>query len=129
MSERKYEIKVSEKQVRIINAALDLYSRLLMGQWEECVLSELHLSDNYQCEQELRRIATEYKARPSPNGFYGISNERVHDNARTAWDMQQVFRHRISWDNEPKGGWTVNFDKPMQTNPEVELAKIEKVDE
>lgn len=35
MSEQKYELVVNESQLRLIQESLDLYSRVLLGQFEE----------------------------------------------------------------------------------------------
>ena len=47
---------------------------------------------------------------------------------RIAWDIQQVIRHRIAWDRNPKGNITVDFDSPLKTSDE-QLPIIEEDNE
>jgi hypothetical protein len=58
------------------------------------------------------------------NAYHGIFSDKIPDEARVAWDLHQVIRHRLSWDDQPEGGITVNFDTPMKYGKE-ELAIIE----
>lgn len=42
--------------------------------------------------------------------------------------MNQVIRHRLAWDRNPKGGLQVFYDEPMSVSGK-ELACIQQVDE
>jgi len=125
-----YKITVTERQADIIIDALDLWSRMHMGQWNEILM----FAKNHDCRFEaeklidvLRFICGMLPGR-SPSGYYGIHSKEISDSARVAWDLQQVIRHRLSWDRDPEGGWTVNFDTPMQSCEEEPLARIEKME-
>ena len=71
----------------------------------------------------------------------GIYNDEVRPEAKSAWDLYQVIRHRLAWDNAVAEGvidspdaprnWTamlgVHYDKPMTSSAEP-LAEIRRVD-
>jgi len=53
-------------------------------------------------------------------------SEKIHDVFRIAWDLQQVIRHRLAWDRNPKGGIQVSFDDPLKSSREP-LASIKRI--
>ena len=123
----------------MINTALELYSRIGMGQLEEilqhCVFPNEKKPDDEQmsfyekredARRELERIKCALWALPHPHAYWSISSMEIHDSNRVAWDIQQVIRHRLAWDNEPNGGWTVQFDRPMRYGGQP-LPRIERV--
>jgi hypothetical protein len=66
---------------------------------------------------------------------YGIFSEKVHDSARTLWDIHQVIRNKIAYEENPgvtpmnrweKGKIFVNFDEPMWSDKNNILIKIEE---
>lgn len=124
----KYNLTLNEKQAEILIAALDLYSRIGIGQFEDVLnVYDRNLKLDYEVREQLRRDLNKAKiaAGHPPNGSYGIHNPEVRDEFRTAFDIQQVVRHRIAWDRKPEGGIQVNFDTPRQigTEPLAEISK------
>ena len=118
----KYVIEVSEEQARIISLALDIYSRMEGGQLEWAFsMIQWKYPDNLEAAdlllKELQLLLT-----GKDRGNLGIGN--VSNSARMAYDLHQVIRHRLSWDNEPSGGMAVHFNPPMQWGDQP-LAKIE----
>lgn len=115
----KYKLEVDERQARVILAALDLYSRLGMCQWETLVdfardqlwkplEQELH---EYGAPKEtlfdivlerlnlLRNFVTSIKTEvlfQSPNSSWGIHNDKVPRDCRAAYDIQQVLRKTVA---------------------------------
>ena len=128
-------ITVNEQQAHIINASLELYTRLLMGQFNFLDSLFISRSNNDFWKDQTRRNAFEYylnHARKElipelePNAYYGIyDSKHIPDSARIAWDIYAQIRHDISWHNNPKGGITVNFDTPDHTQKDVPLPKVE----
>jgi len=63
------------------------------------------------------------------SGSYGIHSLEVHDNARVAYDIQQVLRNWLAWKRHKSGSFGgimgVSYDKPYQTS-KLELPKIEE---
>ncbi|MNE89843.1 hypothetical protein D3C80_1872970 [compost metagenome] len=47
------------------------------------------------------------------NAYYSIGSDKTPTECKIAYDLYQVLVHDISWFNEPKGGWTVNFQSPL----------------
>lgn len=119
------KIELSDKQADILIAALDLYSRIHLGQFEEVAnIARMYdiskLNKDYEAHNEFEDAVREAKIILGfdRNGSYGIFNEQVNDVARIAWDMQQVIRNHLAWKRNPEGGFTVNFDAPHHSSKE-----------
>lgn len=117
---RRYQLDLTKEQAITVMQALDLYSRIGMGQIREVV---------YHCANSehdpLKRAAARRQAEPLlddaarvltdlPAGsYFAISAPQIDNSNRRAYDIQQVIRHRLAWDESPGGGWHREFDKPM----------------
>ena len=133
--DRPYQLSLTERQAQVLTEALDLFSRIGMGQLEEIAYvlrsytkpseSSSLLSSRLD---ELKRLAREASNvwMGSPFGCRGISSEEIGDAFRVAWDLHQVIRYRLAWDRNPNGGLQVSFDTPMKYSQEP-LAIIKKV--
>jgi hypothetical protein len=124
----KYNLTLNDHQAQVLIQALDLFSRIGIGQFEEVLQvydpnAKLALKERERIRAGLNIAKTE-AGHPS-NGSYGIHHPKVDDDFRVAYDLQQVIRHRLAWDRKPEGDITVPFDKPMQIGQEP-LAKIEQ---
>lgn len=122
----KVTLELSEKQAGIVEEALEFYSRIHMGQFEE--LGNFFHKRNYN-RDEFRHLTDQLRRCVFPelqrNAYYGICDKKhLSDNARIAWDIQQVIRHGVSWKRYPNGGITVNFDPPMRTSESEGLPKV-----
>jgi hypothetical protein len=131
-SDKPYQLFLTEKQAQVLVNALDLYSRIGMGQLSE-VAYVLRLNalgnPNGQADalakvEKLTREAASYWMGGS-GSYYGIFSDKINDSFRVAWDLQQVIRYRLAWDRNPEGGIQVNFDKPLKSSQES-LAYIKK---
>ncbi len=133
MSNKKYALHLTEKQARVIINALDLYSRIGMGQLKEVAYVLRHnpipasASEAENRSSILIDIKDELdvlsKLWMNGSGYHSINSSKISDVFRIAWDIQQVIRHRLAWDRNPKGEITVDFDTPLVTSDEV-LPKI-----
>ena len=133
----KYTITVTENQARLIAQALDLVSRLQMGQWSEFIdwLPHQRQFCRHNLREQIQPIMSEHFRKTKPEGcqyaidgwggHYGVYSEFIPDTARVAWDLQKVIEHRLAWDRQPEGGFTVDFDGPRHVGGEP-LAKIVK---
>jgi len=127
-----YQLFLTEKQAQVLVSALDLYSRIGMGQLSEVayVLRMNALGNpNGQADvlakvEDLTREAASYWMGGS-GSYYGIFSEKINDSFRVAWDLQQVIRYRLAWDRNPEGGIQVIFDEPLKSSQEP-LACIKK---
>jgi hypothetical protein len=133
VGDKPYHLAMTEKQAQVLVNALDLYSRIGMGQLTE-VAHILRMTvvgnpsgtvDALDAVERLTREASSMWMGGS-GGYYGITSEKISDVFRVAWDLQQVIRYRLAWDRKPEGGIQVHFDDPMKTSAE-ELAVIKKV--
>lgn len=103
----RYVIELNERQAGVVHRALDLYSRVLSGQLD-AVPYELRYEGllphdkGSLLEEALKKVPIEER---------GISNTQF--NAKIAYDILQVVRHRLAWDKSPTGGIHVDFDPPL----------------
>lgn len=118
-----------------------------MGQFNDA-LDKLPLHDNRAGEwhDDMRDIAAILQKHTKQNidlwnSYFSISSKEVNPAAQIAWDLQQVLRHRMSWDHAVREGivpsidsprdWSkmmgVNYDKPFMASSEP-LATITKGD-
>lgn len=98
----KYSITVTKEQAKLISLVLDIYSRMESGQLKY-VFSMVPWKHNENLKsvepilKELQLLLTGIQ-----NGNLGIGN--VSNSAKMAYDLHQVIRHRLSWDENPSGG-------------------------
>lgn len=122
-------LTVSEEQLRLIQRALDLYSRIGIGQFGEIKdhpTFQKHL--NKECEVDgktdyeryhsTRDLADNvlFQARNilyndssiGKNGSWGIHHPNVDDSCRDAYDLIQVIRHEFWKQNPQRSDLTVD---------------------
>lgn len=116
-----YQLKINAEQARVISQALDFYSRILCGQLDELDII-LRRRDRGTADgapypsNHIRGLLTVIKGLAFPE-LHPCSHYAVNENpvASTAYDLQQVIRHRLAWDtNKGQRGWTVDFDQPRK---------------
>jgi len=129
----KYQLFISEKQARVITSTLDLFSRIGIGQFERILDHPQYMNkifdDNTSyksCKELLERIKKLLTGYP-PHASHGIGHPEVHGDCTISYDLMQVIRHRLAWDNNPEGGIQVDFGKPMRFSNEEELAEIKTI--
>lgn len=139
-------LKVSEEQLRLIQRALDLYSRIGIGQFGEIKnhpTFQKHL--HKECEVEGKTDYERYHSTRDTvdnvlcqarnvlyndssigkNGSWGIHHPNVDDSCRDAYDLIQVIRHEF-WKADPQRS-NVTVDSSVllsngkNSNIEVEL--------
>ena len=133
-----YNLKINKKQLKVISKALDIYSRIGIGQvdeilWHPSVAKKMWVKNNNLTENKInhklvRKMLDDIKKivwNYDPNTYGGISMAEEDD--KVAYDLYQVIRHKLAWEEKPEGGITVNFHEPMKWSKE-ELAKIKNMD-
>ena len=122
----KYVLEMTEEQAQIAIAALDFYSRMMIGQFREvvtrCLTAEYENIDEYY-ESRDRAVYYLQKARnvifpelpDSLGASYGVYHSRE---TIEAWHLLQAIRSCIAWERNPDGGWTVEYDRPIPHNGE-----------
>ena len=125
---------LTAEHCRVLVSALDLFSRIHMGQFDEILrvyrangraVHTLSVSEQNEA-RVLIGVVHDMLTRMPRNASYSILAHEVPDEARAAWDLQQLVRHRVAWDENPEGGITVNFDEPRQSSTELPFATIER---
>lgn len=132
---------LSAKQMQTVCEALDLYQRIMMGQFEELTSmarmgdiphqTEDDLSARIPAIEQAEKHLQEAKALITghpPNSSFGIFHDKVRVSAKIARELQAVIRHRLAWDRQPEGGIGVAFDDPYllraTTEPKVAAERI-----
>lgn len=137
IDENKYQIICDENTLALLSSACDLISRIHMCQFDHIVdFISIEDDGNFSKYHELRDKLDDLKKHWGlpKNAYYSIYSDKISDDARSYWDMHQVMRNRLAYDNNPgitpenrweKGKITVDFDEPMHSNKNLSLIKIE----
>ena len=113
----RYTLTCSAEQAALLVRALDLYSRIGIGQFEEILnVYDAQHTMEVSLRQDARLAINEAKALAGhpDSGSYGIHSPEVRDEFRAAFDLQRVIRHRLAFDRKPEGDIMVDFDTPYQ---------------
>lgn len=139
-------LNVTEEQLKLIQTALDFYSRVGMGQFtviKEHPTFEKHLMNEFKDEDgnidfhryhEVREDVDTHLTQGrnllynefniGRNGSWGIHNEKVDDSCRDAYDLVQVIRHEF-WKNNPNRSAMTVDSSVFLTNPQNQNIKVE----
>lgn len=115
-----YQLTLNDEQVQMLLRALDVYSWIGCGQFERIL--ELFRDDPRRREEcsiqweTLFRLFKQQLLSLEGNASYSICSPEVSVDYRLAWDILQVIRHHIAWEEQPEGGHFVQFDPPMNTS-------------
>ena len=115
-------MSVTDEQAKIVERALEFYTRIRNGQFQE-LLWELRHRDGVLLDDPEYAHALLFQLRgllfPELGRDRGASYGVGHDHkADVAWDVYQTIRHTRSWYEHPEGGIGVNFDTPLHTSSE-----------
>lgn len=111
-------IECSMEQAALIGRACEFYMRVRNGQfseieWELRMNSHKKMAEEIDWDEFKQRLfharALLFPEIPS-NAHYGVGHDR---DGNMSWEMHEVIRHAIAWYRYPEGGYTVNFDEPM----------------
>ena len=115
------QVTLTPEQVRVLNDALDLYSRVHIGQfhrlkeefWDK--LQDVDAAIRMEnCLLEARQDA--FPELSGPGHSHSMSSPAVKEEGKIAWDIQQVVRVADAYARHPEGGQTVNFNSPLWTS-------------
>jgi len=143
--ERAYALRMNARQAGVVQEALEIIARLGIGQFRYALdylpfPKDRDYAGWHEDLDTIGRMLAKYTT-GHVDGWtcnLGIYNKETPELSRIAWDLQQVVRHRLSWDRAVDAGhvenlssprnWKemmgVNFDSPMKSSPEP-LATIE----
>ena len=116
-------LTLTEAECYLQIAALDLYSRIWIGQYDR--IDDIYIYDTgsrwnkdsrrHSLFQEIRNILI-----PSLLGMgdysscsLGIWSKKTDIRAINAYDIQQRLRYELSWYKNPEGDITIDYDTPM----------------
>lgn len=115
-----YQLEINENQAKIISSALDLYSRIAGGQFEEILKFYWHsdqekISKAKEVLTDLKVLLTGIKPNQLNIGLHDICED-----AKVAYDLHQVIRYKLAHDRPHNTGdiLTVDFDTPRQISEE-----------
>ncbi len=125
----KNTIEVTDEQLKVINAALELFSRVHTGQFE--YVRELFMLRNgvdapklQTCEYHLS-MAKEAIFGFARHASHGICSRDISIDAQTAYDMLCVFKQHAAIKRDPAPKFrSVDYDSPMHVNTDIALAVI-----
>lgn len=141
----KVQVTMTVEQARLMMSAMNLYSRILMGQFEEikwlfCGFGEdakLYARDSKYWHKDMEAACDLMKHIVYPelhqNASWGIvgfsERNKCPKEATIVYDVYKSMDYAISWHLNPDGGMTVNFDKPMHFYTEIPLPEVKVFEE
>lgn len=118
----RYVLKLREEDARIVCRACELFTRLHIGQLDELVFELMKYQEGDDDFSQKRDIAKSLLMSvrslmfPELPPFAGASHSAGHtEQDGRAWNVYQVLRHAIAWNNHPEGGVTVDFAAPLNS--------------
>lgn len=139
----KYSLEMTQEQATLIQKALDLYCRILLGQFDEVghmiADYDIKLSDDIKpftlFDDRLQaplNMISRVCGFSGTNHSFSINSDQVHDDARAAFDIVQVIRHK-AWqernkDNPNPSFMTVDSDTPRKYSSKHELPIIKEIE-
>lgn len=132
-----YQIEVNEKQLRMINCALEEYFRLRLGQFwglaDDISLLGVDMSpENPNHDKIFDSFITRRDAvREILDAAWRVASGHGRDLVTTendtliCEDLWQVFRHQLWIDNENRVEWTVDAQEPylMSSEPAAVISR------
>ena len=112
----RYILTLTPEQERIVEQALELLARLHIGQFERIAELLCDPRDTDYCQRsdlarDLLRLAALVVFGRSACNYPDIkAKSKGHE---SAWTIYSVLRYTRSWNENPEGGFTVNYDKPL----------------
>lgn len=115
------KIELTEKQAQIVQMALEIYSRMRMGQFgialdEAFMDKSLHWDEREQVETYLK---SKFFPELSKNSYYGITSDKTGKDAGIAYEIRQTIRQYMAVKrNDGCYDWTNDYDDPLKVSEE-----------
>lgn len=111
---KNYQISLNERQIRLLSASLDFYSRIRAGQISE-VCHVLHGPYDHQ-------LANEFLDQAKEVIFPELTKNEHHkgqdEDSQIMYEMHGIIRQFLALERSPEGGFTVDFDSPLKVSKE-----------
>ena len=146
MTEKLYNLQITEKQLQVISTACELLSRIQGGQVRE-VFDHLPLRKDmdwgvyHEVKDELTKRMPEI-LKDGIDGYsssFGVGHPELPESHDISWDLYQVIRYELSTQKAIDDGliqkrgerkfpemMTLNYDSPMHWG-NCPLAKVERI--
>ena len=147
MTEKLYNLQITEKQLQVISTACELLSRIQGGQVLEAfehlpLRKDMDWGVYHEIKDELTKRMPEI-LKDEIDGWgssFGVGHPELPESKDIAIDLYQTIRHKISWERAVEKGIVesedsprkfmemmgVSYDKPFNWSAEP-LAKIERI--
>lgn len=114
--QERYILTLSPDQEYITEQALELLARIHIGQFERvaellCDPRDIDYCKRRDLARDLLRLAAIVVFGRNACNYPDI-NGKSEEHER-AWTIYSVLRHARSWHENPEGGFTVNYDEPL----------------
>lgn len=126
-------VRMSHHQLRVLEQALDIFTRICIGQLHEVAhvvssyLPKEFKGDMWEMRKELDRLTSAYLGL-SPGASFGIPSDKVHDDAKIAYDLEKTFQKHIAV-VEDHDRWSVWHNGNLLHLGSESCAKVEVDDE
>ena len=125
-----YELKATDKHIRILIDALELYTRVGTGQVENLAdtLNKLY-PDNCSYHDD-KKLLAEFKMKVfgyEMNSSMGICHDGVHDDVKISYDLLKVFQKAVAT-KENHSGMSVWHDGALLHLGSEPVAKIKDME-
>lgn len=136
VEQRGYKLLLTENHADVLWKALELLSRVHMGQLDR-VVDEFIECDYGYSDKDMQTLRDIMEMGSHTVGCTSGSHRGIracHERAKVAWDVMQVLRHQLSWDRNPDpdleemGVWhdRPNFVSGEKPHPQVEQITVTK---
>lgn len=128
-----YILTLTPEQEYIVEQALELLARLHIGQFERIAELLCDPRDQDYCQRrdlarDLLRLAAIVVFGRSPINYPDVKEKSTEH--ELAWTIYSVLRYTRSWHENPEGGFTVNYDEPLNLTggpmPKCEIKQEDK---
>lgn len=116
---KKYNLSVTEEQLKMIGKATELLARVSIGQWREIVeylplkkdanYSEFHDDLNFIGKLLSKNLMDNIDGWSSS---LSICSHKVKEDAKISIDISDTIRHYLSWKDAIEKGHVESFDSP-----------------
>jgi hypothetical protein len=145
MSQKKYQVTLTENQLNTLVRATEVLARLGIGQWRHG-LDHLPLMQTRHHQQlnddvdEIGRLLSKHMKDGIDGWTRSLSISGASEDAKVAWDLYQTLRHHISWQKAVDDGWIesmnsrrnftkmwqVYYDEPMLASGQPKAEVVTK---
>ena len=109
-------LTVTDQEAEVLVDALEAYSRLSLGQVDECLDAFSFESRKPTVRPQVIEVINDMRwlAIKSGGASFGITNSLLPDDARNGWMAKKVIDYHLSYKQNPKGGFGLRYDTPMR---------------